>query len=121
MKINNNIVKVKSFSFAVKINSVSRELQEIKQFVLADQILRSGTSVGANIEEALAAVSKRDFHAKMSIASKEARENHYWLRLLKEADFNITNRDILLEQAAELIRILTLIVKSTRTSLKEKH
>ena len=74
-------VKEKSYAFALLVIGVARDLQKRKEFVLSGQLLRSGTSIGANIEEASAAQSRRDFIAKMSIASKEARETDYWLRL----------------------------------------
>jgi four helix bundle protein len=78
-----SIVREKSFAFALEIISLYKQLQSEKEFVLSKQMLRSGTSIGANIEEALAGQSRRDFLAKMSIASKEARETCYWLVLLQ--------------------------------------
>ena len=78
---------------------------------MSRQLLRSGTSIGANIEEAQAAQSKKDFISKMSIASKESRESHYWLRLLKYGGY-ITKEDII-QDCEELIRLLTSIVKSS--------
>ncbi len=85
-----NIVQEKSFAFAVRIITASRHLQvECGEPVLSRQLLRSGTSIGANIEEAIAAQSKKDFLAKMSISMKEARETFYWLRLLKETKQNL--------------------------------
>jgi four helix bundle protein len=75
-------VKNKSFEFALKIIELYKFLQEQKEFILSKQLLRSGTSIGANINEALAGVSKADFTNKMAIASKEARESLYWLELL---------------------------------------
>src|SRR6266478_782555 len=80
-----NVVRDKSFAFAVDVVRLGRRLHEMREFVLADQIIRSGTSVGANIEEALAGQSRKDFISKMSIASKEARETRYWLRLLDKS------------------------------------
>ena len=82
-------------------------------------MLRSGTSIGANIEEAIAAQSKKDFISQMSIASKEARETHYWLRLLR--DSNICSRVSYTEainESDELIKILTAIVKTSQNNLK---
>jgi four helix bundle protein len=107
-----NVIRNKSFEFALKIIDLFKYLQdEKKEFVLSKQILRSGTSVGANVEEAQAAQSKKDFFAKMSIATKEARETHYWLRLLKHGKFIIKND--LFEDCEEIIRLLTSIVKSS--------
>lgn len=80
-----NIIRDKSFQFALKIVSLNQKLVRNKKYVIARQLLKSGTSIGANIEEATAAQSKRDFIAKMAIASKEARETKYWLRLLKHS------------------------------------
>jgi len=80
-----SIVREKSFAFALEIISLYKQLQSEKEFVLSKQMLRSGTSIGANIEEALAGQSRRDFLAKMSIASKEARETRYWLVLLQQS------------------------------------
>ncbi len=79
-----NVIVVKSFEFAKRIILLYRELVEEKEFVLSRQILKSGTSIGANIEEAQGAHSKRDFIAKVQISLKEARETHYWLRLMRD-------------------------------------
>lgn len=77
------IVRDKSFEFAVRIVNLSKFLRDCKsEYILSKQILRSGTSIGSNIEEATGAVSKADFKFKLSIAYKESRETHYWLRLL---------------------------------------
>jgi four helix bundle protein len=112
------IVQKKSFEFALLIIKVYRQLQNEGEYIISKQLLRSGTSIGANIEEAVAGQSKRDFRAKMSIAAKEARETKYWLRLLHES--NLTKNDITLplEKVEELIRLLTSIVKTI--SKKEK-
>jgi len=112
-----SIVQKKSFQFSLKIISLYKKLQKEKEFVISNQILRSGTSIGANIEEALAGQSKRDFTAKMSISSKEARETKYWLRLLNESE--LTNLDVnsLILDINELIRILTSIVKTSQQNL----
>lgn len=112
-----SIVQRKSFQFSLKIISLYKKLQLEKEFIISNQILRSGTSIGANIEEALAGQSKKDFTAKMSISSKEARETKYRLRLLKES--GLTNLDVnsLILNIDELIRILTSIVKTSQQSL----
>lgn len=111
-----NVVQQKSFVFALRIVEVSRALaNEQKEFVLSKQLLRSGTSIGANIEEAMGGQSKKDFYAKLTIAYKEARETNYWLRLLEES--NILNRKIakeLLIQSDELLRVIGSIRKTTR-------
>ena len=112
-----SIVQKKSFEFSLKIISLYKKLQLEKEFVISNQILRSGTSIGANIEEALAGQSKRDFTAKMSISSKEARETKYWLRLLKESELTHLDVDSLILDIHELIRILTSIVKTSQSNL----
>jgi len=109
-----NPIKDKSFDFALKIVKLYQHLQDQREYVLSKQVLRSGTSIGANIEEATAAESRRDFLHELSLASKVARETHYWLRLLQESGLaSITEIDPLLEASTELIRMLTAIVKTT--------
>ena len=88
---------------------------ERKEFVLSKQILRSGTSIGANAKEASVAQSKKDFEAKLSIALKEAGETEYWLELLHESDYMDMNAfNSIYADNKELIRILTSILKSSR-------
>lgn len=83
-----NVIQQKSFEFAIKIVNLYKFLKiEKKEFVLSKQILRSGTSIGANVEEAIGGQSKADFLSKLSIAYKEARETVYWLKLLFATDF----------------------------------
>ncbi|HMA34986.1 MAG TPA: four helix bundle protein [Chloroflexia bacterium] len=109
-------IRGKSFGFALEIIKLYRKLQDQPEYVLSRQLLRSGTSIGANVEEASAGQSRGDFLSKMSIASKEARETKYWLRLLQES--NLTNVNVVpeLNQIDELIRVLTSIVKTTSES-----
>ncbi len=104
----NNLIQEKSYQFALEIIALYRHLTtERKEFVLSKQLLKSGTSIGANVEEAVGGQSKKDFFAKMSIAYKEARETHYWIRLLKDSQFLPPNRaSQLLEMCDELLRIL---------------
>ena len=108
-----NPVKEKSFSFAVRIVGFSRWLRkEAREFELASQLLRSGTSIGANVSEAQYAQSKRDFASKMHIALKEAYETKYWLELLKAS--NIITDEMaksLLKDLDEILKLLTTIVK----------
>ncbi len=109
-----SIIQKKSFEFALEIVHLYQKLIERREYVLSKQLLRSGTSIGANVEEASAGQSRKDFLAKMSIASKEARETKYWLRLLQKSklvDIDVTNE---LAKIDELIRILTAIVKTTK-------
>ncbi|MGO9588148.1 MAG: four helix bundle protein [Limisphaerales bacterium] len=112
-----SIVKDKSYAFALRTITLARWLKAQKEFEIAGQILRSGTAIGSNVEEALAGVSRADFVAKMSIASKEARETDYWLRLLRDSKIVPAPRITSLEnECLELIRILTAIVKTSQTS-----
>jgi four helix bundle protein len=116
-----SIVQKKSFEFSLKIISLYKKLQQEKEFIISRQILRSGTSIGANVEEALAGQSKRDFIAKMSISSKEARETKYWLRLLKESEITSLDVKSLILDIDELIRILTSIVKTSKQNLTKNQ
>lgn len=116
---NENIIKQKSFSFAVKIVSIYKHLNENKkEYVLCKQLLRSGTSIGANIREADNAESKSDFIHKMSIAQKETDETLYWLELLKESDY-LSENDFndLASDAAEILKILRSIILSTKKNI----
>jgi four helix bundle protein len=89
-----------------------------REFVLSKQLLRSGTSIGANVAEAGAAISKRDFAAKMSIASKEARETRYWLMLLTQGGLTQIDLSFALNEVNQLINILTAIVKTSQANLE---
>lgn len=85
---NDNVIQIKSYAFAVKIIKIYQFLaNDKKEFVLSKQLLRSGTSIGANIEEAIGGQSSKDFYAKLTIAYKEARETHYWIRLLRDTNY----------------------------------
>lgn len=113
-----NSIVDRSFSFAVRVVKLCRflESQDRVSKTLVNQLLRSGTSIGANVEEAQAGQSKADFIAKMSIARKEARETHYWLRLLKESEIVPASQlPEIITEADEIIRILTAIVKTSQT------
>ena len=84
----NNIIQDKSFAFAVRIVKLYKFLcDEKKEFVLSKQLLRCGTSIGANIEEAIGGHSEKDFFAKLTISYKEARETKYWINLLKASQY----------------------------------
>jgi len=111
-----NIIRVKSFDFALMIIDLYKQMLEQKEYVLSKQLLRSGTSIGANIEEASAAISKKDFIAKMSISAKEARETLYWLKLVEKSQIVKIDVSEILEKSEELIRILTSIVKTSQSS-----
>ena len=112
-------IRSRTFEFSVQIIELYKFLQnEKKEYVLGKQLLRSGTSIGANVEEATAAQSKKDFIAKMSIALKEARETNYWLRLLKRTGF--IKKDDLINESSELMNILGAIIRTSRKNLKSE-
>jgi four helix bundle protein len=109
----NSIIKQKSYDFALRVIKLCSYLKQKGHYELTSQLVRAGTSIGANVEEALAGQSKKDFYAKMCIASKEARETNYWLRLIQDSKFVKTERiSDLLCASEEIIRILTSIVKT---------
>ena len=113
--MNGNVIESKSFDFAVRIVNLHKHLSvEKKEFVLSKQLLRSGTSIGANVSEAIRGQSKADFVAKMCIALKEANESHYWIRLLYKTDF-ITEQEFksIENDIIELIKILSSICKTS--------
>jgi four helix bundle protein len=110
-----NIVRDKSYSFAIRIIKLCTWLRNEKHFELSQQLIRSGTSIGANIEEALAGSSRKDFVYKLSIASKEARETNYWLRLLTDSSILSKKQgESLKSESEELIKLLTSIVKTSK-------
>ena len=80
-----NVIIDKTYKFALDIINIYRQMLKQNEFVLSKQLVRAGTSIGANAEEATAAQSRKDFISKMSISSKEARETNYWLRLLRDS------------------------------------
>ena len=112
-----NLIQEKSFQFALDIIELYKILIDSKEFVLSKQLLRSGTSIGANVEEATAAQSKRDFIAKMAIASKESRETRYWLALLQKSALVKADYKKYLDKIDEIIRIITAIVKTSQKSI----
>ena len=116
MKVENPIAD-RSFAFALQIVELYKRLSAEREYVLSKQLLRSGTSIGANVVEATAAMSKRDFAAKMSIASKEARETKYWLMLLSQGSLTEIDFSAALHEVNQLINILTAIVKTAQASL----
>jgi four helix bundle protein len=113
--MNNGPIYTKSFDFSLKILALYQLLISKKEFVISKQLLRCGTSIGANVNEASAGQTKKDFIAKMAIASKEARETLYWLKLLKESNFLEIDYSSYILLCEELIRILTAIVKTSQT------
>ena len=114
---NDNVILDKSFKFSLRIIELYKKLKDNKEFIISKQLLRSGTSIGANVYESIAAQTRKDFITKISIASKEARESMYWLKLLHESklvdiDYEPYNKDI-----EEIIKILTSIVKTAQEKL----
>jgi four helix bundle protein len=105
-----------SFDFALEIVKLTKYLKLKKEFVISNQLLKSGTSIGANVSEAQAAQSTKDFIAKMSIASKEARETEYWIRLLDKSKTidAYQNKSILYERIRSIVKLLTSIIKTTQ-------
>ena len=115
-----SVIREKSFKFAVSIVKLNQFMNDThKEYVLSKQILRSGTSIGANVREAGHAQSKKDFLYRMQIALKEASETEYWLDLLIETGYIDTNLATSLKNdCIELLKLLTACVKSTRKSLE---
>lgn len=116
-----NVILIKSKQFAIDIINLYKMLiDDHKEFVLSKQVLRAGTSVGANVKEAQNAQSKSDFLSKMSIALKEADETEYWLELLYETNF--IQEDIfesLHGKCIEIIKVLTSVIKKTKQDLNQ--
>ena len=113
-----NVIQAKSYAFAVRTVRLYQHLSvEKKEYVLSKQVLRCGTSIGANVEEAIGGQSRADFVSKMSIAYKEARETSYWLRLLKDTDYLTASQfDSIHADVEELCRIIASIKKSTKSN-----
>lgn len=116
MKTENKILEL-TFNFSLAIIWLYKVLQEQKEFVISKQLLRCATSIGANVEEGNAAQTKRDFITKMSIASKEARETKYWLRLLDKSQIVQHDYNHYIKEIDHIINILTKIVKTSQESL----
>lgn len=112
-----NIIKEKSFKFALKIIELSNRLRDKNEFVISKQLMKSWTSIWANIEEAIAGQSKKDFLMKMTIANKEARETRYWLLLIKESKLIDFDWFDYLEEIENILNIITKITKTTKENL----
>ena len=114
-------IEDRTFKFSLLIIDVYKFLINKQEYIMAKQLLRCGTSIGANVAEAQAAQSKRDFIAKMSIASKEARETKYWLRLLQRSNYleNSESHNELLEEIDNVINIITKIVKTSQENINK--
>ena len=109
-----NLIVNKTFDFALSIVALYKILNANHEYVLSKQVLRSGTSVGANVEEAIGAHSRKDFISKMVISYKEARETRYWLKLLNASQIVKTDYSKHLKYIEEIINILTAIIKTSK-------
>lgn len=114
-----NVILEKTFEFSLQIIELYKALVIQKEYVLSKQVLRSGTGIGANVEEGIAAQSRKDFISKMAIASKEARETRYWLRLLEKSKLVDIDYSIYLISVEHIINILTKIVKTSQESMTQ--
>ena len=114
-----NIILTKTYKFAIRIVNLYKYLKkEKKGSILSKQLLRSGTSIGANSEEGAGAQTDKDFYTKFSIAYKEARESHYWIRLLRDTgDLDIQQSASLLSELDEILKILASILATTRKKI----
>lgn len=114
-----NPIQTKSYAFALRIVKLYRYLcDEKKEFVLSKQIVRSGTSIGANVEEAIGGQSNEDFLSKMSIAYREARETHYWLRLLRDSEIlDAKQAESIIEDCEEILKLSGSIIRTTKSKI----
>ena len=113
-----NVIADKSMAFAVRIVNLYKYLKEEKlEYVMSKQLLRCGTSIGANVKEALRAQSKADFNTKMHIAMKEASETEYWLELLRKTDYLTKAQAGMLKDCTELLKILIAITKTIKNNI----
>ena len=111
-----NIIVNLSFNFALAIIDFTEQIKSLKRFSLADQLFRSGTSIGANVREAQNAESQKDFIHKMKIAAKEADETQYWLELCQESD-HLPSNPQLIKDIQSIIKVLSKIIASTKRNL----
>ena len=112
-----NVVLEKTYAFAIRMVRCYKYLStEQKEFILSKQLLRSGTSIGANVEEAIGGQSGKDFYSKMYIDYKEARETHYWLRLLRDTDF-LEDKIVasILSDSEEILKLIGSILKTLKS------
>lgn len=111
-----NAIKTKSYDFAIRIVNMYKHISdEKKEFVLSKQVLRSGTSIGANVQEAIGGSTRKDFSYKLGVAYKEARETEYWLNLLHDTYYLETNMfESIVKDCSELCKILYSIIQTTK-------
>ena len=114
-----NIIQIKSYDFALRIIKLNQFLvSNQKEFSISWQLLHSGTSIGANVEEAIDGTTKKDFKYKLSISYREARESHYWIRLLRDTDYiSQEQASSLLKDCDKLLKIIGSIIKTTKANL----
>ena len=116
--ISENVIEKKSYAFAINVVNAYKKLESRSEYVLSKQLLRSGTSIGANVMEGLRAQSRKDFISKMNIALKEANESEYWIRLLMDTGYLSKQEDkSLLDECKEVCRILSSIVRTANNNL----
>ena len=115
-----NVLQEKTYAFAIRIVKASQYLTvEKKEYVLSKQLLRSGTSIGANTEEAIGGQSDKDFYAKLNIVYKEARETFYWIKLLRDTCYFEENQAFsLLKDCEEILKIVGSTIKTMKIKLK---
>jgi four helix bundle protein len=117
-----NIIKIKTYEFALKIVLLYKDLLKEKEYILSKQLVRAATSVGANTEEAIQGQSKADFIHKFSIVQKEIFESSYWLRLLRDSNYlEVNTANKLIAEANEIERIVNAILKTAKQNKDEKH
>jgi four helix bundle protein len=116
-----SIIQEKSFKFSLAIIELYKQLSKVDNNPILQQLLRSATPIGANVNEGSAGQTKKDFITKMAIASKEARESSYWLRLLKESKWYNVDLTDQVSDCNDIIKILTKIVKTSQENLKIKN
>ena len=118
-----NIIEIKSYAFAIRIvNAYKYLVEDQKEYVLSKQLLRCGTSIGANVAEAVGSQTDKEFNSKFYISYKEARETQYWIKLLADTSyFSVTQRDSLLVDVEELLKILGSILKTMKRKLEKKE
>jgi four helix bundle protein len=119
VKYKESIIQEKSFKFSLMIIELYKQLSKTDNNPILRQLLRSATSIGANVNEGSAGQTKKDFISKMAIASKEARETVYWLRLLNDSNWYKVDLKNHLSESNEILKILTKIVKTSQENLKK--
>jgi four helix bundle protein len=116
-----NLILSKTFDFALEIVELYKILLSKKEFVLSKQIVRAGTSIGANVKEAIAGHSRKDFIAKLVIAAKEARETRYFLKLMDRSQLVQIDYSKYLKKIEDILNILYAIIKTSQTNLQSKN